>query len=267
MSAAARRRWGQHFLVAPDVARAIVDWAEIDGRKVLEIGPGRGALTDLLVERAAFVRAIEIDAGLADALRERYAFAGARFEVVAQDVLACAPELILDGETHVVANLPYESATAIVRKLLEAAPRPREMVVMVQREVCERLTARPGQRHYGLLAIHTSLRADAAAGRVVPPGCFRPPPRVDSQLVKLRPLPALRYEVGSETLFSELVAAAFGQRRKMLRNTLVPRLSARVSALVASELMESAGIDPAARPETVGVEAYATLSALLHARL
>ena len=91
--------------------------------------------------------------------------------------------------------------------------------------------------------------------------------RVESQLVKLRPLPALRYEVGSETLFSELVAAAFGQRRKMLRNTLVPRLSARVSAPVARELMDTAGIDPSARPETVGVKAYAALSSLLHARL
>ena len=265
MSAAARRRWGQHFLVAPEVARAIVDWAAVDGKRVLEIGPGRGALTDLLVERAAFVRAVEIDAGLVDALRERYA--DRRFELVVRDILECAPESILDGDTLVVANLPYESATAIIRRLLEATPRPREMVVMVQREVCQRLTALPGQRHYGLLAIHTSLRADTVAGRVVPPGCFRPPPRVDSQLVKLKPLPTLRYDVGSEPLFSELVAAAFGQRRKMLRNTLVPRLSAKVSAPAALELMAAASIDLSARPETVGVEAFAKLSSLLHARL
>ena len=264
---AARRRWGQHFLSAPEVARAIVEWAAVDGKRVLEIGPGRGALTDSLVERAAFVRAVEIDLSLADALRTRYASAGASVEIVVGDVLTFPPESLFDSDTIVVANLPYESATAIVRKLLEASARPRDMVVMVQREVCQRLAATPGTRHYGLLAIHTSLRADVVAGRVVPPGCFRPPPRVDSQVVRLRPLPALRYDVGSEPLFSELVAAAFGQRRKMVRNTLLPRISARVAAPVAHELMEQAGIDPASRPETISVAAFAMLSSLLHARL
>ncbi len=267
MSAAARRRWGQHFLAAPEIARAIVDWADVDGKRVLEIGPGRGALTDLLVARAAVVRAVEIDVSLAEALRSKYAAAGARFEVVVGDVLSVPIASLVEPDTRVVANLPYESATAIIRKLLEAATRPRELVVMVQREVCQRLAAKVGDRHYGLLAIHTSLRADAQLGRVVPPGCFRPPPKVDSQVIRLRPLSALRYDVGAETLFSEIVASAFGQRRKMLRNTLAPYLASRVGAGAGLELMAAAGIDPTARPETVSVEAFARLAALAHARV
>ncbi len=267
MSAAARRRWGQHFLSAPDVARAIVDWANVAGARVLEIGPGRGALTEHLLARAAFVRAVEIDVSLAEALRDRYSAASDRLEVLVGDVLSFPSETLLDPDMLVVANLPYESATAILRKLLES-PRPaRSIVVMVQREVCQRLAARPGDRHYGLLALHTSIRADVETGRIVSPGCFLPPPRVDSQLIRLRPLSALRHDVGDEKSFSALAAAAFSQRRKMLRNTLLPYLASRVGKASAVELLAAADIDPTVRPETVSVEAFARLSSLLHARV
>ena len=267
MSPAARRRWGQHFLAAPDVAQAIVDWAGVSGKRVLEIGPGRGALTDHLLDHAAFVRAVEIDPSLAESLRDRHASARCRLEIVVGDVLAFPTEALLEPDMSVVANLPYESATAIIRKLLAAKAPATDIVVMVQREVCQRLTAKPGDGHYGLLAIHTALRADVEPGRVVPPGCFRPPPRVDSQLVRLRPLKALRYDVGTEALFSELVAAAFGQRRKMLRNTLLPRVAAHVGPEIAAELLAAAGIPPSARPETVSLASFAGLSTSLHARL
>lgn len=267
MSAAARRRWGQHFLVASDVARAIVDWAAVSGKRVLEIGPGRGALTDHLLDRAAFVRAVEIDSRLAEDLRARHAPMRDRLEIVVGDVLAFAVEDLLEPDMVVVANLPYESATAIIQKLLATRSPASDIVVMVQREVCQRLAATPGDRHYGLLALHTSLRADVLPGRVVPPGCFRPPPRVDSQVVRLRPLATLRYDIGAELLFSELATAAFGQRRKMLRNTLLPRVASHVGAAVAEELFAAAGILPSARPETVGLASFAQLSSSLHARL
>ena len=267
MTAAARRRWGQHFLIATDVASAIVDWAEIDGRRVLEIGPGRGALTDLLVERAAFVRAVEIDTALAEQLRARHASCGERLEIVSGDVLRLAIEDVLEPGMTVVANLPYESATAIIRSLLTAKVHASRIVVMVQREVCRRLVAKPGDREYGLLAVHTTLRADAEPGRIVAPGCFNPPPRVDSQLVRMRPLETLRFDVGDEELFATLVAAAFAQRRKMLRNTLLPRVAAYVGAADAAALLDAAEIPATARPETVGVAAFARLASALHARL
>lgn len=267
MSAAARRRWGQHFLSAPDVARAIVDWANVSGARVLEIGPGRGALTEHLLERAEFVRAVEIDVALAEALRRQYSSASDRLEVIVGDVLTIASESLLEPGMLVVANLPYESATAILRKLLESPQPARSIVVMVQREVCQRLAARPGDRQYGLLAIHTSLRADVETGRIVPPGCFLPPPRVDSQMIRLRPLAALRHDVGDPKTFSEVVAAAFSQRRKMLRNTLLPFLASRVGKDPARDLLGAVGIDPTVRPETVSVEAFARLSSLLHARV
>ena len=264
MSAAARRRWGQHFLVSEDVARAIVEWADVRGRAVLEIGPGRGALTDLLLERAASVRAVEIDARLADDLRRRGA---PSLEVLVGDVLAFPVSSLVDPDTVVVANLPYESATAIVRKLLEAPHPPRDIVVMVQREVCQRLAAAPGDRQYGILSVHTALRADVEPGRIVRPGCFRPPPLVDSQVVRLRPLRSLRYDIGSPTLFAQLVGAAFGQRRKMLRNTLLPFVASRIGTTEALDLLATASVDPKTRPENVAVAQFAALSSMLHARV
>jgi len=255
-----RPRWGQNFLIAEGVARWIVEWAEIDGRRVLEIGPGRGALTGLLLERAAAVTAVEIDEGLAYDLREKYAAVADRLRLVVGDVLRLPMATILQPGTTVVANLPYESASAIIRRLLTASITPADIVVMVQREVCARLAARAGDRDYGLLSLHTALRADVVPGRIVPPGCFRPQPRVQSQIVRLRPLGGLRYCVGDETLFTEIVRTAFGMRRKMLRNTVVPFLRERLGEEAVRRALEEAGIDPAQRPETVPLESFARLS-------
>jgi len=255
-----RPRWGQNFLIAEGVARWIVDWAEIDDRRVLEIGPGRGALTGLLLERAATVTAVEIDEGLARDLREKYSPAGGRLQLVVGDVLELPLVTILEPGMTVVANLPYESASAIIRRLLTASIVPADIVVMVQREVCARLGATAGDRHHGLLSIHTSLRADVVAGRIVPPGCFRPQPQVQSQVVRLRPLGALRHPVGDEALFGEIVRAAFGMRRKMLRNTVVPFLRERLGDEATRRALEEAGIDPTQRPENISLECFARLS-------
>jgi 16S rRNA (adenine1518-N6/adenine1519-N6)-dimethyltransferase len=257
----ARPRWGQNFLIAPDVARHIVDWADVGGRRVLEIGPGKGALTGLLLDRATHVRTVEIDPVLADDLRRSHA-ADSRLEVVVGDVLALPMEEVLEPGITVVANLPYESATAILRALLEAESTIDSIVVMVQREVCRRLAAKTGDREYGLLAIHTRLRADVEPGRVVPAGCFRPVPQVESQLVRLRPLGVPRCAVGDLALFRGITAAAFRARRKMLRNSVEPFLRARLGSAT-DAILERSGIDLSLRPERLALEDFARLSVLV----
>jgi 16S rRNA (adenine1518-N6/adenine1519-N6)-dimethyltransferase len=262
-----RPRWGQNFLVAESVARWIVEWAAIEGTKVLEIGPGHGALTGLLLERASFVRAVEIDERLAQELTSLHAAAGRRLQVRVGDVLTLPLDEILDPGMAVVANLPYESAAAIIRRLLSADPTPTDIVVMVQREVCLRLASRAGDRDYGLLALHTSLRADVIPGKIVAPGSFRPSPKVQSQVVRLRPLRGFRYPVGDERLLSEIAAVAFGMRRKMVRNTIVPYLRDRIGAEGARSALEESGIDSSQRPETIPPESFARLSSLVHRRI
>jgi 16S rRNA (adenine1518-N6/adenine1519-N6)-dimethyltransferase len=260
MSPRARRpRWGQNFLVDANVARAIVDWAAIDGRAVLEIGPGRGALTGQLVERARSVTLVEIDPALAAGLRERHG-PDARVTVIESDVLELDLRALEGGPFLVVANLPYESATAIVRKLVGMPDVVSEAVVMLQKEVSERLLASAGTRGYGALSIFTALRADVVAGRVVAPRSFRPPPKVQSQVVRLRPLAAPRWDVGDGRMFEEIVRTAFGGRRKMLRNTLGRWLAERLGAERVPALLAECAIEPAARPEEVAGADFARLA-------
>ena len=247
-----------------------MDWADVEGRHVLEIGPGKGALTRDLAARAAHLTLIEIDPRLAARWREEYAGCDA-VSVIEGDALAVDLEAI-EAPVHVVANLPYESGTAIVMRLLEASqagwpglarPAVVDLVVMLQKEVCQRLLAADG-KHYGTLAVHVGLRADVEAGRVVAPAAFRPAPKVDSQIVRIRPLPGLRHAVGDEKLFSQLVKAAFAQRRKMLRNTVEPWLDGRVGADCGRGLLETVGIDRELRPERVPLERFAALCAAAH---
>jgi 16S rRNA (adenine1518-N6/adenine1519-N6)-dimethyltransferase len=258
-----RPRWGQNFLVDGNVARHIVEWADVEGRAVLEIGPGRGALTEMLAERAAQLTLVEIDPGLAAQWSERFA-GDPRVTVVQGDALELDLASLRASPTHVVANLPYESGTAIVRRLLQPPVRIDAAVVMLQREVCQRLLAREGSSHYGLLAIHTRLAAEVEAGRVVGPSCFRPQPRVSSQLVRLKVLAEPRFDVGDRALFDELVGTAFGQRRKMIRNTVGRWIAARVGEERSAQLLGGAGLDDTTRPQDVSLAQFAGLARALH---
>lgn len=261
-----RVRWGQHFLTDPEVCRRIVDWAAVDGKTVVEIGPGRGAITGLLAERVARLVLVEVDPTLATALERRYDGVG-HVEVVAADVLSVDLESLVAGPVCVVANLPYESATAIIARLLDVGPWLAEMVVMVQREVGERLVAGEGSRRFGRLSIMTSLRADTDSGPRVGPESFQPAPKVDSIMVRIRPLAHPRFEVGEQGLFEDMVEAAFVSRRKMLRNGLGPWLDKRLGAGSAEAVLSEAGIEGSLRPEALAPEAYARLSRIVHARL
>jgi 16S rRNA (adenine1518-N6/adenine1519-N6)-dimethyltransferase len=252
---ARRRRLGQHFLVDPDVARRTLALADLaPGATVLEIGPGRGALTEVLLSAGLRVVAVELDAELAAELEARRL---AGLTVVQGDFLRLDLGSLPAQPMPVVANLPYSSGTAILARLLEAAPRFPRIVVMLQREVAERLCALPGSRAYGALTVLTALRAVARLGFVVPPEAFRPRPEVESATVRLDVSPAPRAGVVDPVAFRRVVHFAFAQRRKSLRNALGAGLGAQAAADAA---LARAAIDPRRRAETLSLEEFATLT-------
>jgi 16S rRNA (adenine1518-N6/adenine1519-N6)-dimethyltransferase len=259
-----RKRWGQHFLCDAAVARRIVDTAEIgDGSNVLEIGPGLGALTDELARRAGRLCLVEIDPALATRLIDRFA-GDARVRVVTGDVLELPLEDIIAAPTTVVANLPYNVASPVLFRLLALRQRVPRAVLMLQLEMAERLTARPGSKIYGVASVLVQAFAQVRIAFRVSRRSFLPPPDVDSALVDVRWSATPRADIGDPDIFRAVVRAAFGQRRKMLRNALRPLVEARGLGAGASEaLLSAAGIDPAARAETLDLAAFARLARAL----
>lgn len=260
-----RKRWGQHFLCDAAVARRIVDTAEIGADSVvLEIGPGLGALTEELARRCARLYLVEIDPALAARLAERFA-GEPRVQVVTGDVLALAlEELIGAAPTTVVANLPYNVASPVLFRLLELRARVPRAVLMLQLEMAERLTARPGSKIYGASSVLVQAFAQVRIAFRVSRRSFLPPPDVDSAVVDVRWSVAPRADVGDPEVFRAVVRAAFGQRRKMLRNALRPLVEARgTPAATADAVLRAAEIDPAARAETLDLAAFARLTRTL----
>jgi len=255
----ARKRFGQHFLEPAWVVKVVRAIAPAPDEVFFEIGPGRGALTRELTARAGSVTAFEIDHDLAAALRET---APANLTIVAGDFLRS--EWILEnrpaGPVRVAGNLPYNVASPILFALIDlySAGIPlADATVMLQREVADRLVARPGSKEYGVLSILVQLSADVERLLALPPGAFRPAPKVQSALVRLRfhpPSPAPR---NSDT-FAGLVKAVFTRRRKTLENALLafrPWDRAAVSAALVR-----AGIDGRRRPETLAVDELVRLA-------
>jgi len=259
---APRRRWGQNFLCDPAVARRIVETAEIGPRTIaLEIGPGLGALSDELVARAGRLYLIEIDPGLAERLALRYAD-NPRVRVVMGDVLALPlDEVVPDERVTVVANLPYNIASPILFRLLDLRARFPRAVVMLQREMATRLVARPGGADYGVTSVLLQTYAHARIAFGVSRRSFLPRPDVDSAVVDIRWSAAPRVDVGDAGLYRDVVRAAFGQRRKMLRNALAALAAAR--GATATAVLERAGIAPTARAETLDLDAFARLARAL----
>jgi 16S rRNA (adenine1518-N6/adenine1519-N6)-dimethyltransferase len=250
------RALGQNFMVDANTSRRIVRLSGVaSGDRVVEIGAGLGSLTLALVEAGAEVTAVEIDRHLVPVLRSVVEPVGAR--VVEGDAMALDWSALLgDGPWRLVANLPYNVATPLVADLLDGVPAITDMLVLVQREVAERLAAGPGSGAYGAVSVKVRYWATAAVVGRVPPTVFVPKPNVESALVRItrRPEgPAVAPSVvGPERLFS-VVRAGFAHRRKMLRGTL--------AGIVAPEAYEAAGVAPTARAEELDVDAWGRLAA------
>jgi 16S rRNA (adenine1518-N6/adenine1519-N6)-dimethyltransferase len=254
------RSLGQHFLVDKGIARRIVAAAEVRaGDRVLEVGPGRGILTEALLEAGALVTAVELDKGLLARLQETL---GDREGVTLHggDALKFDPA-VLGGPYLVVANLPYQVTTPLLFHFMESAPPPDRLVVMVQREVADRILAMPGTKAYGVLTLGVAARAKAEMCFSLPPGAFRPPPKVRSAVVRIEPFQDPPVAPGDLDGFMAVVRAALGQRRKTLKNAL-SALGVPPERVIAA--LAATGIDPRTRGETLDLAAFGRLHAALN---
>jgi 16S rRNA (adenine1518-N6/adenine1519-N6)-dimethyltransferase len=255
----ARKRFGQHFLEPAWIARLLEALSPRPDDTFLEIGPGRGALTLPLAGRVHRVIAVEIDRDLVALLRERIP---GNVEVVECDFLNLdVAGLLGDARpVRVVGNLPYNVASPILFRLLEAAEGGRvlqDATVMLQREVADRVVAAPGTGAYGALAVQLQLQADVSRLMNLPPGAFRPPPKVHSSVIQLRFRPP-QVEVGDVKAFERLVRGLFLQRRKTVANALKP--VAHAAGREAADVLSRAALDGRRRPETLSLDEIARLS-------
>jgi 16S rRNA (adenine1518-N6/adenine1519-N6)-dimethyltransferase len=259
-----RRRFGQHFLAPPwaDKVAAAIDPRPAD--RFLEIGPGPGVLTARLAARAAHVTAVEIDRDLASDLRRN---APPNVEIVEADVLEFdLAALVANGPLRIAGNLPYNISSPILFKLLRVAagsPNTIDATVMLQREVADRLAAAPGTKDYGVLTIFIAAQADVTRLLTLPPGAFRPPPRVNSSVVRLTFKPPMVPAELAGT-FERMVKTMFMQRRKTLANALRPFADA--SGVPAGAALSAATIDPMRRPETLAMGELLALAGAFRAQ-
>jgi 16S rRNA (adenine1518-N6/adenine1519-N6)-dimethyltransferase len=251
----AKKSLGQHFLIDGSAIRQIVDAAKIGADDlVIEIGPGRGALTGLLVKQAAQVLAIEIDEDMCHILRRQFAN-DKNFSLVAADVqLVDLCELVQNqgfSRAILVGNLPYHITGILMRQILSARDVLSKAVIMVQREVARRITAKPGNKDYGVLTTVTQINCVPQLIFDLPPSYFEPPPKVHSSVLRLQFDGAPQFIVEDQDLFLKVVHASFQQRRKMLRNTLRSLFDGNDDLLI--EILQEAGVDATLRPEAVPV--------------
>jgi len=254
-----RKRFGQHFLTDRVIlSRLVSAFAPAPGQRIVEIGPGRGALTDALVEKAAPITVVELDRDLAQRLQQRYP--PHRIRVVQADILGfhLSDATPTDGDDgapparlRLIGNLPYNISTPLLFRLLEQVEWIQDMLFMLQKEVAQRLCAGPGGRNYGRLSVMAAMQIHCAPLFDVPPQAFEPPPKVDSTVLRLVPRKH-PLQARSRRMFNAVVAAAFAQRRKTLRNAL--------AALAGREHFIRAGVDPSLRAEALSVEQYIALA-------
>ncbi|HLT92893.1 MAG TPA: 16S rRNA (adenine(1518)-N(6)/adenine(1519)-N(6))-dimethyltransferase RsmA [Woeseiaceae bacterium] len=246
-----RKRFGQHFLHDPHyIGRIVSAVAPAPGDRLVEIGPGRGAITVPLARSGAELCALEVDRDLAALLRERFAGMD-NVTIVEADALEF-DFAALGSDLRVVGNLPYNISTPLLFRLIGFRGHLRDLHFMLQKEVVDRMAAAPGTRAYGRLTVMLGCYMTVERLFDVPPGAFVPPPRVTSAVVRLRPRPQGEVRIADEALLSRLVTQAFSRRRKTLRNAL--------KGMAAPEDLGAAGLDPGIRPEAVPVPAWVALA-------
>jgi 16S rRNA (adenine1518-N6/adenine1519-N6)-dimethyltransferase len=273
----AKKSLGQNFLTDARVSRRIVDAVSPQSSDViLEIGPGTGALTRLLIERGGQVSAVEIDPRLAGELRR--SIASEKLSVIEADALTVDWDQVVSSgieslrarggaeqpRVRVVANLPYYISTPILERLIRLRSSIFDLTLMLQNEVVERITSGPGGKEYGYLSVRVQYHCIAGKLFEVPPSAFRPAPKVQSAIVRLvmRDRPAV--DVGDEAGFLAVVRAAFAQRRKTILNNLKAALSGPSLARPIETALELAGIDSKRRAETLSLDEYAALYRYLY---
>lgn len=265
----AKKSLGQHFLTDHHVARRIVDSVSPSRDEVvIEIGPGKGALTSLLAERSGWVFAVEIDPALVEELRR--AVQAENLTIVEADALEVDwEELIEEGKSklsrreqphvRVVANLPYYISTPLIERLLSVGRRLFDMTLMLQKEVADRITSEPGGKEYGYLSVMVQYYSEAEKLFEVPASAFAPPPRVRSAVIRLRVRERAAVEVGDEVKFFKLVRAAFAQRRKTILNNLKAAAKTLDVHTDVESALEAASIEPRRRAETLSLAEFAAL--------
>lgn len=248
----ARKRFGQHFLHDPAIIERLVrSVAPGEGQSLVEIGPGQGALTYPLLDEVDHLQVVELDRDLIALLRER--IAPERLTIHESDALRFDFAALADGRPlRVVGNLPYNISTPLIFHLLDQAGAIADMTFMLQKEVVDRLTAAPGGKDYGRLSVMVQYHCQADYLFFVPPGAFQPPPKVDSAVVRLTPHATPPWPADDPAWLARLVAQAFSQRRKAIRNSL--------KRLIDADLFAATGIDPGLRPDHLTVADYVALA-------
>lgn len=255
---------GQNFLIDQNIISRIIDGAEVNSAtNVLEIGPGIGSLTQELCERAKKVVAVEIDKALIPILKETLD-GKPNIEVINADILKVdINEIIREhfsgGDVKVIGNLPYYITTPIIMKCLEEKIPVKAIVIMIQKEVADRMKAKPGGKDYGALSVAVQYYCDVENVVNVPPSVFIPQPKVESSVIRLRVLEKPRVKVLSEAIFFGAVKDSFGKRRKTLLNALSSG-TLKLSKELVREVLSTCGIDEKRRGETLSLEEFACLS-------
>ncbi len=253
--AAPRKSLGQNFLQDQNIIAKIVAALALDaGNLVLEIGPGRGALTELLLNRVADLHLVEYDRDLVQYWRAR-AEEQASLTVHDADILKFDLQEIINTTSQpikVIGNLPYNISSPVLFHLMRYADAIESQVVMLQKEVVQRMSAQPGGKDYGRLSVMLQQRYTIEYLFTVPPGAFYPPPKVESAIARLTPLAEIQHPVSDFKVFEGVVKQAFSQRRKTLRNTL--------RGLLSADQIQAVGVDPSARAETLEVAQFVALA-------
>ncbi len=253
---------GQNFLIDGNIIKRIVEIAGLDEKSgVLEIGPGFGTLTQLLCKKANKVIAIEVDKSLIEVHKGTLDYPN--LKIIYDDFLKVDVNKLIEEEfkgldVKIVANLPYYITTPIIMKILEEKYKVSKIVVMVQKEMAQRLNSKPGTKNYGAITLAVQYRADTNIAMIVPNSVFMPKPKVDSAVIEFRILPKPRIDVCDEKMLFKVIKASFAQRRKTILNGLSNSLN--FSKDIINESLVSAGINPGIRGEKLTLEEFGRIS-------